>query len=111
MALSPALKRVTTNTINFIEEADRSLANGWQWTDAWNFMDEVFAIPATVKEVPEAWAVVKAGLSDEDLAEYVNFIKEELQTVHEDAEQKAEAIIAWMANTERLYRLFEKKKV
>lgn len=110
MALNQALRTVTKTIIDFIEEADRSLVDGWQWKDAINFMDEAFAIPGAAKSINEAWAVIKAGLSDEDMADYVEFIKDELNTVHEDAEEKAEAVIVWFSQTERLYRLFAKKK-
>lgn len=111
MALNSALKSVSKTIIDFIEEGDRSLADGWQWKDALNFMDEAFALPGAAKNAPEAWKAIKDGLSDEDMADYVEFIKDELETVHEDAEQKAEAVITWISQTERLYRLFAKKKV
>lgn len=107
--LNESVKKVTKYLIDFGEEVDRSLADGWQWKDALNFTDELFATPGFVKEVPAALSVVKAGLSDEDREELNQFVKSEFDISRDDAEEKIEGAITWMLATDKFIRLFKKK--
>lgn len=104
------LKTVVKWGVDFGEEIDNALSNGWQWADLTKFLDDFFSAPAMVKAAPGALVVLKEGLSDEDRAEVVEFVKLELDIPHEEAEKKAEGIVEWMLATDKFIRLFLKKK-
>lgn len=60
-------------------------ADGWQWTDAFSFVDELMELPATIKSVPGAKEAI-ANLSAEDKAELDSWIAQEFDIPNEKLE-------------------------
>lgn len=108
--LPQEVKTVAKWAIDFGEQIDSSFSDGWQWKDLLSFTDDFFAAPGMAKSAPAALAALKAGLSDADRAEFVEFVKSELDIPHKEAEAKVEATIEWLISTDKFIRLFLKKK-
>lgn len=111
MALNQDLKTVAKWVIDFGEEIDDAFSNGWQWSDLTKFIDDFFSAPGMVQAAPGALAQLKAGLSDEERAEFLDFVKLELDIPHEEAELKVEGIVEWLLATDKFVRLFKKPPV
>lgn len=109
--LDQNVKTVAKWLINFGEDIDKAFANGWQTLqDLPKFIGDFFSAPGMVTAAPAALTVLKAGLSDEDRAAFVAFVKSELNIEHEAAEAKAEGIVEWILATDKFVRLFLKSK-
>lgn len=54
------LKKLVGFGCDLTKQMAESLADGWQWTDAFAFIDEISAIPGVVKSIP----AVKQELTD-----------------------------------------------
>lgn len=55
-----ALKKMVKFACDLTKQINSSLADGWQWTDAISFVDEISAIPGVVKSFP----AIKQELAD-----------------------------------------------
>lgn len=71
-----------------------SLGDGWQWTDALSFIDEVSAIPGVVKSFP-AIKQELAELSTEERAELNNYIQAEFDIPNDQTEAFIENALAF----------------
>lgn len=106
--LNESVKTFFKYLIDLGEEADRSLADGFQKKDLLNFFDELFGIPAFLKAVPEAVAVLKAGISPEDKQGYIDFVSQEFDLGNDDAELKIEKGFALALSAQEFIALFKK---
>lgn len=108
--LNESVKRVTKSIIDFAEQADKSLSDGWQWLkDLLSFTDELAEAPGAIKAAPEAWAVIKAGMPHEDYQEWIKYIADEYDIDNDVAEERAEAISKWVIQTAELVVIVTKK--
>lgn len=106
--LHDSIKKVSKWIIDFGEQVDKSFEDGWQWSDAKDFIDELFSAPAMVKAAPEAFKLIKAGLSPEDKAEWKEFVKDEFDIPDDEAEAKIEGASTLLVAFDDFIRLFKK---
>lgn len=83
------LKKMVKFGCDLTKQINTSLADGWQWTDALAFIDEVAAIPGVVKSLP---AVKKelSELSGEEKDELTAYIVEQFDIPDDKAESMVE---------------------
>lgn len=110
MPLNEALQKVSKFLIDTAEQAQVSLADGWQWRDAFSFFDEAAAAPGAIKRIPEVWELVKVGLSDEQRSLLVQYIKDEYNTSNAEADAKVDALLDFIFDAEKFLRTFFNKK-
>jgi hypothetical protein len=106
--LNEDVKTVIKGIADLGEEVDRSLADGWQWKDSLNFIDELFATPKIVQSFPKAVAVIRAGITAEDRQGYAQYLNDELDILSDRTELIVEGGFKWLLQTEEFFSLFKK---
>ncbi len=87
------LKKLIKFGCDLTKQISTSLADGWQWTDAFAFLDEIAAAPGVVKTFPE----IKKELDDltlEERAELYAYLIEEFDLPDDKVEFFVENSIA-----------------
>ena len=87
------LKKIVAFGCDLTKQINQSLEDGWQWTDAISFVDEIATIPGVVKSIP----AVKQELSELSLAEreeLLNYIVEKFDIPNDKVEAFVEHAVA-----------------
>lgn len=79
------LKTLLKFGFDLTKQISTSGADGWQWTDAFSFFDEVMQLPAAIKSLPGAKEAI-ANLSDEGKAELDAWIAQEFDIADDKKE-------------------------
>jgi len=88
------LKKLVKFACDFTKQAASSLADGWQWTDAFAFVDEMASIPGVIKSLPAVKQEI-ADLSAEERTELFNYLAEEFDIPNDKTEAFIEHSVAF----------------
>lgn len=92
------LKKLVGFACGLTKQISTSLKDGWQWTDALAFIDEVSAIPGAIKSLPAVKQEI-ADLSEDEKTELHAYIKEEFDIPDDKVELLIEDSITWTMAT------------
>lgn len=83
------LKKLVHFGAKLANQVATSLSDGWQWTDALSFVDEMAAVPGAVKAIPEARKEL-ADLTAEERQELHNYLADEFDLPNDKIEALVE---------------------
>lgn len=83
------LKKLILLGCNLTKQINSSLADGWQWTDFFSFVNEIAALPGVIKSIP-AIKDELSELSKEEKSEISDFIIEKFDIPNDKVEAFAE---------------------
>ena len=61
------LKKIVAFGCDLTKQINQSLEDGWQWTDAFSFVDEIATIPGVVKSIPAVKQELDAAREEQKL--------------------------------------------
>lgn len=79
------LKKIISFGCDLTKQINSALADGWQWTDAFSFVDEIAALPGVIKSIP-AIKQELSELSEEEKTELNAYIKEKFDIPNDKVE-------------------------
>lgn len=103
------LKKLVGFGCDLAKQIASSLSDGWQWTDAFSFVDEIAAIPGVVKSFP----AIKQELTDlsaEERAELHTFVVEKFDIPNDKVEAFIENALGVAINIVALVEQFKSLK-
>lgn len=86
------LKKFVKFSLDLTEQIAESTADGWQWTDALAFLDELITIPNVVKSWKDVSAELKE-LTPEERTELHEYVVGEFDLPNDRVEQFVEAAL------------------
>jgi len=92
------LKKIVGFACGLTKQISESLKDGWQWTDALSFVDEISAIPGAIKSLPAVKQEI-ADLSEDEKADLHAYVKDEFDIPDDKVEVLIEDSIAWTMST------------
>jgi hypothetical protein len=108
--MNQSLQSVLQWVVDTANQADESLADGFQPKDAVDFLGVALRAPAVFKDLPEAIKTIKAGFTEAEQKEINDFVSDKLALKDDETEEKVEALVSWLLDTESLILMFLKKK-
>lgn len=87
------LKKLVKFGCDLTRQITTALADGWQWTDALGFINEIAAIPGVVKSIPAIQQELK-DLTPEERAELYAYLVTEFELPDEKVEAFVENALA-----------------
>lgn len=79
------LKKLIKFGCDLTKQITTALGDGWQWTDAFGFVDEIAAIPGIVKSFPAIQQEL-SELSPEERQELYDYLQEEFDIPNDRVE-------------------------
>ena len=100
------LKKVVGGLCDIAKQSAEALSDGWQWTDAIKFVDEIASVPGIIKALPEARKQLK-GLTSEQREELKSFFIDRFDIPNDATEQLVENAVGMLINLLGLIEQFK----
>ena len=88
-----SLKKLIKFGCGLTKQINSATSDGWQWTDALGFVDEIAEVPGVVKSFPSVGNEI-ADLSDAEREELKQFVQDEFDIPNDSVEVVIEHSIA-----------------
>ncbi len=88
------VKKIVKFACDFAKQITESLADGWQWPDAFAFVDEMTQLPGVAKSLSSAAPEI-ADLDPLERAELVQYLKTEFDIPNDKVEDLIEDAFAF----------------
>jgi hypothetical protein len=103
------LKKIVKFACDFTKQISSSLSDGWQWTDAFAFVDEMAQVPGVAKSLNQAAAEI-ADLTSVERDELLAYLEAEFDIPNDKVEDFVEDAIAFSISAISLVEKFRLMK-